>query len=176
MKKKIFVILFTIILIAILLYFGYYKYLINKIPAQTKTVYNNNTSNEMMASYAQMKDDIELGRDINKISVYIKEGTLTPTGATMVIKDDNEYPYGYGETYYIQKKKNDKWENLMYKDTSEIPGLNDIALLVGEDHLIERELDWRNLYGELEPGDYRIGTRLWLYTEYKYFWAEFTIE
>ena len=38
-------------------------------------------------------------RSVDKVSLQIKEGTLTKEGATIVITDKNDYPYSYGEYY-----------------------------------------------------------------------------
>ena len=44
------------------------------------------------------------------VSIKIKEGTLTNTGATIIITDTTDKNYSYGEPYRIAKKENGKWK------------------------------------------------------------------
>lgn len=44
------------------------------------------------------------------VSIKIKEGTLTNTGATIIITDTTDKNYSYGEPYRIDKKENGKWK------------------------------------------------------------------
>ena len=52
---------------------------------------------------------------------------------------------------------------------------NDIAYLIGEDGMLEEKIDWSELYGELENGEYRLVKELYI-NGYNYFSVEFTIE
>ena len=67
-------------------------------------------------------------RSVDKVSLQIKEGTLTKEGATIVITDKNDYPYSYGEYYTIKKLENGEWRDLK----SENYNIND--LLHGTDN------------------------------------------
>jgi len=105
------------------------------------------------------------------ITMIIKEGTLTKTSATVIIKD-NDKEHSYGEGYRIEKKENGEWKTVKQIGTY---SFNLIALgtVTGE---LDFKLDWSERYGELENGEYRIvktldteGGKLELY-------AEFTIE
>ncbi len=92
---------------------------------------------------------------INGITLTIKEGTLTPTGATVIIKDDTGNRNGYGGTceYKVEKFKNKKWKKLYKKEncisTSQYS-------YVDENGILEISLDWTETYGKLEKGKYRI--------------------
>ena len=68
-------------------------------------------------------------RSMDNVSIAIKEGTLTKEGATIVVTDKNDYPYSYGEEFNIQKQ---------------------------EDGTTEIGLNWKDMYGELELGHYKL--------------------
>lgn len=93
----------------------------------------------------------------NNVNISIKEGTLTSTGATFIMKSDNfladnkifdEY------TIFTKATENSRWieldtlpEYVTITETStdsSIPSTHKVAL------------DWSKKYGELEPGIYRI--------------------
>lgn len=92
-------------------------------------------------------------RSIDKVSMVIKDGTLTKEGAAVVITDKNDYPFSYGEDFNIQKLKDGKWEDLKSIGNSYI---NDIAHVIKEDRTTEMNLNWKSRYGELETGHYKL--------------------
>lgn len=98
--------------------------------------------------------------EIKEIALYFSLKNITPTGATLVFNQyDANAPKGelmYGEDFLIEVLKNDEWEE------APIPlegnyGFNDIAIMLPCEEISERDIDWEWLYGELEPGEYRIG-------------------
>lgn len=90
------------------------------------------------------------------VSIKIKEGTLTNTGATIIITDATNKNYSYGEPYRIDKKENGKWK--------EAPKVIDDAFFnmpayqPDENNEIVREINWEWIYGKLTPGTYRFVT------------------
>lgn len=115
----------------------------------------------------------EPDKTLQKVSMKIKEGTLTKTGATIIITDKNETPYTYGTWYRIDKKVEGKWKAC--KPIVEDYGFTDIAMLVGKDKTLEIKEDWSKLYGALEVGTYRFVKSQYEAEGYSYFWVEFTI-
>lgn len=117
-------------------------------------------------------EDIEsIERDIHKLTIAIKDGTLTNTSATLVMKDTNEEPYGYDGIFTIDKKKNGKWEELTpidmdYTSTS-------LPVLPRSNIQWEDKIDWSELYGELKKGEYRLVIKIYD-NNIKY--VEFTID
>ncbi len=101
----------------------------------------------------------------------IKEGTLTKTTATILITDNNEDPYSYGEWYRIDKKVNGEWKELDTINGNSVP---EIALPMLEYGKVERNLDWSEIYGQLDKGEYRIVKRPVGVSDE--FWVEFTID
>ncbi len=110
------------------------------------------------------------------VSMVIKEGTLTNTRATIIITDLSNDDNTYGAWFRIDKKVNEKWK--------EAPRLTDnddwnlIGYHVDENNKLELEEDWSYIYGELEPGEYRIVKDYLGKNEIRgnYVYAEFTIQ
>ena len=93
---------------------------------------------------------------VDGVSIKIKEGTLTNTGATIIITDTTDKNYSYGEPYRIDKKENGKWK--------EAPKVIDDAFFnrpayhPDENNEIIRKINWEWIYGKLKPGTYRFVT------------------
>ncbi len=86
--------------------------------------------------------------NIENIKMEIKEGTLTKTGATIIIKDTNVKHYMYGLHFRIDKKEENYWKPLLAKENVIF---NDIVY-----NIRELNQDWSLLYGELSEGKYRL--------------------
>lgn len=98
--------------------------------------------------------------DVKEIALYFSLKNITPTGATLVFNQyDTDAPKGelmYGEDFLIEVLKKGEWEK------APIPlegnyGFNAIGIMLPCEEISERNIDWHWLYGELEPGEYRIG-------------------
>ena len=114
----------------------------------------------------------ESDRKTENVKLEIKEGTLTNTGATVIITDKNENPYGWGVPYFIEIEEDGIWaelENLL--DFAWI----EIAYELDENGQYEQTINWENYYGELKPGNYRLGKNVYD-NGYINFYVEFTIE
>ena len=90
------------------------------------------------------------------VSIKIKEGTLTNTGATIIITDTTDKNYSYGEPYRIDKKENGKWKEV--PRVREAAFFNNLAYYLDENNEIVREINWEWIYGKLKPGTYRFVT------------------
>lgn len=90
------------------------------------------------------------------VSIKIKEGTLTNTGATIIITDTTDKNYSYGEPYRIDKKENGKWKEA--PKVIEDAFFNMPAYYPDENNEIVREINWEWIYGKLKPGTYRFVT------------------
>lgn len=176
MKKNITIII-TILIILILIIIGvsYYnknneeKNLINTVVLTPNDADDENT----------YTSNIPRGESENwtteKIDMTIKEGTLTNKSATIIIKDNNDIPASYGTWFRIDKKENGEW-----KEVDEIIGnsyaFTEQAISVREDRTLEMNTDWEKLYGELQPGEYRIVKERDYKKEKNYFYTEFSIK
>lgn len=97
-------------------------------------------------NYAQ---PIDLAEDI---TMEIKEGTLTKTGATIVITDLSGKNNTFSKEFRIDQKRGGKWYTL--KDKSK----NKVNVVAGqeENKKLEQQLNWEKNYGTLSDGYYRI--------------------
>ncbi len=113
--------------------------------------------------------------EIEGVSMTVEDGTVTPTGLTLFIRDTNDEPYTYGQWYELQKKTDDQWTALPVVVEGDY-GFTDEGLLPDKDGILKLDVDWEWLYGKLEPGEYRIVKSVYIHPdENKYFSAEFKI-
>lgn len=114
-----------------------------------------------------IKDTAELN-EAKGVTMTIKKGTLTRTGATIIITDLSGKSNIYGEFYRIDKKENGIWIPLKSIDGRDWTEFNWTlhAYTVGSDKKLELELNWEYLYGELENGEYRIVKDTLQHSEY----------
>ena len=89
------------------------------------------------------------------VSMTIKEGTLTNTGATIIIKDISNKNNTFGEEYRIDKYVNNEWQELDVVVKGNY-GWNDIGYHVDKNNKLELTINWEWLYGKLEKGKYRL--------------------
>lgn len=158
MKKVI--IFFCIILAIIIIIVGILYFKNNGL-----SFLNSNIKNDVNI---EENGDVENASDI---SMVIKDGTLTPSGATVVLTNS----YGYDRWFRIDKEENGEWKetetiNDNYSFTAE-------AYLTNGNSEVEIPIDWTDLYGTLENGKYRIVKRAFnnLNRE-EYVSVEFTID
>ncbi|MBQ6285070.1 MAG: helix-turn-helix transcriptional regulator [Bacilli bacterium] len=124
-------------------------------------------------------------RDLNDImNIYIKEGTLSKTGATVVITLNGEYDITYGEAFWIEKY-NSKIGDYEKIDITTEDGcvFNDIGYIAEEGKSHELKQDWSCNYGELPKGLYRLVKNVIFDADVPvseddmyYIWVEFEIE
>ena len=141
MKKLI--IFFCIILAIIIIIVGILYFKNNGL-----SFLNSNIENDVNI---EENGDVENASDI---SMVIKDGTLTPSGATVVLTNS----YGYDRWFRIDKEENGEWKeaetiNDNYSFTAE-------AYLTNGNSEVEIPIDWTDLYGTLENGKYRIVKRV----------------
>ena len=95
------------------------------------------------------KSDIKISQ--NDVIMTIKEGTLTNKSATLVLTNNNDKNFQYGNPYEIEIKKDGEWHKINVELNFDMPAFQ---LLSKESK--EIELDWENEYGKLAKGTYRI--------------------
>lgn len=114
------------------------------------------------------------------IDISIKEGTLTKTGATILLKKNVDYNISYGEDFWIEKYENSIYTKL---DTIRECAFNMPAygLRMGETR--ELKQDWSCMYGHLDKGIYRLVKYIDFDSDIPitpddvfYAWVEFEIE
>ena len=89
---------------------------------------------------------------INGVSMSLKDETLASyTGATFILKNDNDIDMIYGDSYTIEVEKDGKWEKIDVK-----VDFNSIAYILKAKSSKEITINWENTYGKLELGKYRL--------------------
>lgn len=120
------------------------------------------------------KSDIKISQ--NDVIMTIKEGTLTNKSATIVLTNNSDKNFQYGNPYEIEIKKDGEWHKINIELYFDMP-----AFQLSAKESKEIELDWENGYGKLANGTYRIIKEIdYEYEEEKYetfnVAVEFTIE
>ncbi len=88
-------------------------------------------------------------------SMVIKEGTLTSTGATVIIISTNKDElHTYGKSYKIERYENAEWVPVKPIVDNYVFTLE--AYYVDSDGILEMDIPWETLYGKLDAGRYRI--------------------
>lgn len=149
MKKELLIKIILIVLI-----FGGLIYYLNSL--------NN-------AKVTLIKDNNEY--TLKNVTMNIKENTLTKSGATIIITDNNKVKYTYEEYYKLEKRIDHIWYEL--KPSGDVL-FNEMGYLVDDNNELEMNIDWSKTYGNLTSGKYRIVKRIYD-GEYKYFSVEFDL-
>ena len=95
------------------------------------------------------KSDIKISQ--NDVIMTIKEGTLTNKSATLVLTNNSDKNFQYGNPYEIEIKKDGEWHKINVELNFDMP-----AFPLSSKESKEIELDWGNGYGKLAKGTYRI--------------------
>ena len=103
--------------------------------------------------------DEDSGNDeIGAQTVIRKVSKTAATVEFMRYDPQLEGEYMTGEYFSVEKKNGNQWEALDAKDDV---AFKDIGILIPKEEGVSHEYDWTDLYGELEPGDYRINVKVW---------------
>ena len=95
------------------------------------------------------KSDIKISQ--NDVIMTIKEGTLTNKSATLVLTNNSDKNFQYGNPYEIEIKKDGEWHKINVELNFDMP-----AFPLSSKESKKIELDWENGYGKLAKGTYRI--------------------
>lgn len=100
----------------------------------------------------------------------LKDETLASyTGATFILKNDNDIDMIYGDSYTIEVEKEGKWEKIDVK-----VDFNSIAYILKAKSSKEITINWENAYGKLEFGKYRL-TKKFSYEKEKDNYVDFYV-
>ncbi|MDQ0160448.1 immunoglobulin-like domain-containing protein [Alkalibacillus salilacus] len=97
----------------------------------------------------------ETVNNLDGVSMSVKEGTASPAGLTVILKNNSEKQCVYGEYFSLEKKVNGKWYQVPVAIDGNY-GFNDIGYDLDSSAISEWTVDWEWLYGSLDTGDYRI--------------------
>lgn len=95
------------------------------------------------------KSEVEITN--NDVLLSIKEGSLTRKGVTLILTNNSDKNYSYGNPYEIEIKKNGEWHKINVELYFTLP-----ALHLASKESKELEIDWEYGYGKLANGTYRI--------------------
>ena len=110
-----------------------------------------------MTGCGKTKNEFDIGdkSDIiileNDVTMSIKDGTLTDTGTTIILTNNSDKLLHYDATYEIEIKQNGEWHKINVELF-----FNEPLWDVKENKSKEIELNWKNEYGKLATGEYRI--------------------
>lgn len=103
------------------------------------------------------KNEFDIGKESNieivekGVSLTVKENTLTETGATLILKNDSDVDVQYGNPYEIEIKKDGEWHKINVQLDFTLP-----AFSLKSKETKELEINWKEGYGKLTPGDYKL--------------------
>lgn len=132
----------------------------SKISITNATVENQEMPKNVDGPY----DNPGTPRDIAKVKLVFKSGTLTNKGATIYIYDNNDYHFAYHEDFEIEKRENDKWQKVPHDQTKAVNGMihgfGEIGVRPSARNPMVMEQNWERFYGELPSGTYRLKKKI----------------
>ena len=109
---------------------------------------------ENVIKYFYDLEDKNENKSDNPVTMSLKDGTLTPKGATFILKNNTDKEYSYEPAYYLEKKENGNWEKI---ELDEPLSWNSVIFTLKSREEIEINIDWLNTgYGVLNKGQYRL--------------------
>lgn len=97
----------------------------------------------------------EIVDNLEGVSMFTKEGSVSPKGLTLRFGNKIQPEIMYGESFILEKKIDGMWYELPVVIDGEY-GFKDIGYEITFEGGPDWEVDWEWLYGELQPGEYRI--------------------
>jgi len=164
-----------------------YYYFVNDSSLTYKKIMNGYLSSTLgampectfLASFGTDEVSKYIYEDWPLVSAYTQPESVSEKGLQLVIQNDEDKKAGFGSYYRLEKKNGATWEKCEYVSSENEPVWDDIEYWVSEKSSSEFTINWESVYGNLTPGEYRIGKDFYmeydedmLYTVY----AEFTID
>jgi hypothetical protein len=97
----------------------------------------------------------EVSKFIDNIPIILEIGDVTSTGLSMTLRQDGErenHYYQYGDSFFLEKMEDKEWLPVT-KAYGETNAINIVYPIYGDTELM---IDWKEMYGSLEPGIYRL--------------------
>lgn len=123
------------------------------------TIYNDKYGEKIIKtslSFFNIKlietDSLSLNRNPENTKIEIIESTITKTGVTIVVTDNNKFSYGWSCDYKIEQKIDNNWKEMKFEEALMV----DIDNIRDENNQITIEIDWTKQYDQLSTGTYRI--------------------
>lgn len=109
--------------------------------------------------------------DVENVTISITD--VSPIGATVTIKDNNDPAAIYGAWYKIEKQIDGDWYDI--EPVIEEYGFSYIGYLPDQNNQVTFDIDWEWLYGKLPAGKYRLLKEFGVLDNKKYIAVEFEI-
>ncbi|NLJ90619.1 MAG: hypothetical protein GX323_06935 [Clostridiales bacterium] len=92
--------------------------------------------------------------DNSSIKMEVEEGSASPLGLKLTLKNLSKKEIAFNEEYTLEKKLGDSWYKVPFQvDDHRCGGIGyELPFLQSR----KLDLNWKDIYGELEPGNYRI--------------------
>lgn len=116
-------------------------------------------SNQDSSSPTDLKPTtFESVNELEGVTMVFKEGTMTASGGTVLLKNETEQEYVYGSDFSLEQNINGDWYQVPVVE--ENYGFTDIGYELSISNVEEWDLDWEWLYGKLAHGEYRMVKRI----------------
>ena len=111
----------------------------------------------------------------DKVSMSIKEGSVTKNGAALIITNNNELSCGHGDNYRIQRKILGLWIPIIpIVMPWSIVADGECGIILSKTSVTPMR-DWTKIYGTLRSGKYRLGEEIYINGKKQYIYEEFSI-
>ena len=87
------------------------------------------------------------------LSMYVPEGSVTPTGMRLSLINSSATEFGYGAEFRIEQYSQAGWEQMPF--TGDF-GWVSLLFIVAPNTTEDENISWEYMLGELQPGQYRI--------------------
>ncbi|NLT95097.1 MAG: hypothetical protein GXW85_06110 [Clostridia bacterium] len=112
----------------------------------------------LTSGYAEITDweptKYDYVNDFNSVNMTVKEETVSSTGLTVVIENNSDIEFIYGEYFQLEKKIKGNWYQVPV--IIENYGFDDIGYTLAPGGIGKWNVEWDWLYGSLDAGEYRI--------------------
>lgn len=99
---------------------------------------------------------VDENKSLNHIIMHVEEDTISSKGLTITLTNKTEEEVTYGNYFLLEKMQDDKWYEFPPILKEDEYGFTAIAHVIEAQSQAEMQVDWKELYGKLGPGDYRI--------------------
>lgn len=122
----------------------------------TNTTKNSNENNRnVVTNIIENQQSIVINNNFSKedeIFIQIDQSTLSNNSATVIVENKKKNLIQYTDDYIIEKKENYDWIKMQQKNIES----TSTVVKKTNNEIIEIKVNWKNRYGDLEKGTYRI--------------------
>lgn len=97
-------------------------------------------------------EELHIIKKTENVKMEVIKDSINEEGLTIIITDNNEFPFGWSDVYKIEKKIDNNWKEVEFEKSI----ICDIDNIRNEKNQIDFKLDWSKYYEQLSSGTYRI--------------------